>query len=110
MSGTTNLSELPNQQPKDNVVLSIQEKNQVQQQFIPDSQPNSVPPNQVIYQPPQQQQAPPPQLVPQNPANLQNRDIYSLVDSYGVCKYPRKFSRLPNNAIYKKNSIMPRTI
>ena len=37
MSGTTNLSELPNQQPS-NVVLSM-EKNQVQQQFIPDSQP-----------------------------------------------------------------------
>ena len=74
MSGTTNLSELPNQQPKDNVVLSIQEKNQVQQQFIPDSQPNSVPPNQVVYQPPQQQSQPP-QLVPQNPANLQSRDI-----------------------------------
>jgi len=75
MSTTTNLSELPNQQQKDNVVLSIQEKNQVQQQFIPtDSQPNSVPPNQVIYQPPQQQTQPP-QLVPQNPANLQNRDI-----------------------------------
>lgn len=74
MSGTTNLSELPNQQPQDNVVLSIQEKNQVQQQFIPDSQPNSVPPNQVVYQPPQQQSQPP-QLVPQNPANLQSRDI-----------------------------------
>lgn len=70
MSGTTNLSELPNQQPQDNVVLSIQEKNQVQQQFIPDSQPNSVPPNQVVYQQPSQ-----PPLVPQNPANLQNRDI-----------------------------------
>ena len=78
MSGTTSISELPNQQPKDNVVLSIQEKNQVQQAFIPDQQ-NSVPPNQVVYQPNASQQMSmqqaPPQLVPQNPANLQSRDI-----------------------------------
>mgnify|MGYP001176320884 CR=1 FL=1 len=77
MSGTTSISELPNQQPQDNVVLSIQEKNQVQQQFIPNN--NQAPQNQVVFTPqaPQQipQQQPPPQLVPQNPANLQSRDI-----------------------------------
>lgn len=77
MSGTTSISELPNQQPQNNVVLSIQEKNQVQQQFMPNN--NDIPNNQVVYQPPapQQmpQQPPPPQLVPQNPANLPSRDI-----------------------------------
>ena len=85
MSGTTSISELPNQQPKDNVVLSIQEKNQVQQAFIPDQQ-NSVPANQVVYQPNAQQQIPmqqpPPQLVPQNPANLQSRDIPQNVQQF----------------------------
>ncbi len=77
MAGTTSISELPNQQPTDNVVLSIQEKNQVQQQFVPNN--NQGPQNQVVYTPqaPQQmpQQPPPPQLVPQNPAHLQSRDI-----------------------------------
>jgi len=75
MSGTTSISELPNQQPQNNVVLSIQEKNQVQQQFQPPSNQQSAPRNQVVYQPNAQQQSPPPQLIPQTPANLQSRDI-----------------------------------
>ena len=75
MSGTTSISELPNQQPQNNVVLSIQEKNQVQQQFQPPSNSQSAPRNQVVYQPNAQQQSPPPQIIPQTPANLQSRDI-----------------------------------
>lgn len=75
MSGTTSISELPNQQPQNNVVLSIQEKNQVQQQFQPPSNQQSAPRNQVVYQPNAQQQSPPPQIIPQTPANLQSRDI-----------------------------------
>ena len=57
MSGTTNISELPNQHSQNNVVLNVKEQQQpIQQQVYTPQQPAQAPQNQMVQQPMMQQQ------------------------------------------------------
>ena len=51
MSGTTNISELPNQHSQNNVVLNVKEQQQpIQQQVYTPQQPAQAPQNQMVQQ------------------------------------------------------------
>ena len=78
MSGTTNISELPNQHSQNNVVLNVKEQ-PVQQQVYTPKAPNQAPQNTMVQQPMMQQQMLPQQ---QQQTNLQNRDIPQTTEQF----------------------------
>lgn len=79
MSGTTNISELPNQHSQNNVVLNVKE-HPIQQQVYTPQAPSQAPQNQMVQQPMMQQQ----QMLPQQQqqTNLQNRDIPQTTEQF----------------------------
>ena len=56
MSGTTNISELPNQHSQNNVVLNVKEQQPIQQQVYTPQQQGQAPQNTMVQQPMIQQQ------------------------------------------------------
>ncbi len=79
MSGTTNISELPNQHSQNNVVLNVKEQ-PVQQQVYTPQPPTQAPQNTMVQQPMMQQQQ---QMLPQQQqTNLQNRDIPQTTEQF----------------------------
>ena len=85
MSGTTNISELPNQHSQNNVVLNVKEQPIQQQSYTPQVQ-SQAPQNTMVQQPMMQQQQMLPQqgMLPQQPqqTNLQNRDIPQTTEHF----------------------------
>ena len=86
MSGTTNISELPNQHSQNNVVLNVKEQQQpIQPQVYTPQPPSQAPQNQMVQQPMMQQQMlPQQQILPQQQqqTNLQNRDIPQTTEQF----------------------------
>lgn len=80
MSGTTNISELPNQHSQNNVVLNVKEQQPIQQQVYTPQAASQAPQNTMVQQPMMQQQ----QMLPQQQqqTNLQNRDIPQTTEHF----------------------------